>query len=309
MQQKIEIVILSGFLGSGKTTLLQNLLVQEQKNGRHAAVLMNEIGEVSIDGNLLPPNLSIEEITNGCICCTGKDQLERGLLALYTTKRPDVIYIENSGLAHPLDVVDACLSPIIAKDIDIKSVITVLDSVRWCHRNEYSKPVQRLMEEQVKYADQLLINKVDLIQQQTFAEIIEDIQNIQPHIDFQMTTFARMELNTIQPSTHESPEEHQHLHVHHHLHTSHLVYTFTKSIEKNDFEAWVRQLPLSVFRIKGFVRFKDTPTKTTLFQYAYGVPMHIDQEIAFPTNLVIIEEHLDIENLTKQLRQLESQNF
>lgn len=306
VQRKIEIIILSGFLGSDKTTLLKNLLEQEQKSGRKAAILMNEVGEVSIDGYLLPPNFPIEEITNGCICCSGKDQLERTILNLYKTDRPDVIYIENSGLAHPIDVIDSCLSPIIANDIEIKSVITVLDSLRWCHRQEYSKPIQCLMEEQVKYADLLLINKIDLIQQQTFNKVIEEIENLHPNINYQITSHARMEISSIQSSCHEREIEHQQFHVHNHLHINHLVYVFTKPIEKNLFEQWLQTLPLSIFRIKGFIRFKETPVKTTLFQYAYGVPMYLNQEIAFPTNLVLIGEHLNAEKLKRQLEKLEN---
>ena len=74
--KKTEIYILGGFLGSGKTTLLRNILQQEKEEGRKVAVLLNELGSVSIDSGLIDDNVPLKELVDGCICCTIQDKLE-----------------------------------------------------------------------------------------------------------------------------------------------------------------------------------------------------------------------------------------
>lgn len=294
---KTRIVLLSGFLGSGKTTLLKHLLAQEDQ--QHVAVVMNEVGEVSIDGKLLSPDTHLSEITDGCICCTGRDELERAILTLYQQQKPDVIYIESSGIAHPLEVIDACLSPVIAEHMTIQKVITVVDSERWSKKHLYRKPLQKLMDEQIKYADQVLINKADLITQQQFETIVQDIKMIQPNAQWRMTTHGRMPLDT-HYFTHANGRATE-AHMKHHLHVHHFVYTFKKVISKRALDAFVRALPATVFRIKGFVSVDEYPEKTTLFQYSFGVPLYFPQEVKFPTTLVFIGEDLEIEQLKQQL--------
>lgn len=105
--KKINISILGGFLGSGKTTLLQNILKEEKKRNRKVAVLLNEIGEHSVDTDIIGTKIPLKELLNGCICCTLKNELEIQLLSLYQQHQPDVIYIETTGVAHPLEVLDA----------------------------------------------------------------------------------------------------------------------------------------------------------------------------------------------------------
>ena len=80
--EKVEVFILSGFLGSGKTTLLQNILTQEKELGRNVAVVMNELGQVSIDSNAVSENTPLKELLNGCVCCTIQGQLEVHLQGL-----------------------------------------------------------------------------------------------------------------------------------------------------------------------------------------------------------------------------------
>lgn len=295
---KTRIVLLSGFLGSGKTTLLKHLLAQEDQQNQ-VAVIMNEVGEVSIDGKLLPPDTHLSEITDGCICCTGRDELERSILTLYQQQKPDVIYIESSGIAHPLEVIDACLSPVIAEHMTIQKVITVVDSARWSKKHLYRKPIQKLMDEQIKYADQVLINKVDLITQQQFEKIVQDLEKIQPNAQWRMTTHSRMPLDT-QDFTHANGRAKE-AHMQHHLHVHHFVYTFKKAISQRALDTFVQELPATVFRIKGFVKLLEYPKKTTLFQYSFGMPLYFSQEINFPTTLVFIGEELAIEQLKQQL--------
>ncbi|WP_341302175.1 GTP-binding protein [Lysinibacillus sp. FSL H8-0500] len=305
MLDKIEIVILSGFLGSGKTTLLQNLLAQEQQRNRKVAVLMNEIGQVSIDRNLLNDHTPLEEIINGCICCTSKTQLENALLTLYVQEKPDVIYIEGSGIAHPMEIYDACLSPVIAQNIIVKSIITVVDGNIWSGKHTLSLRIQKLLEEQIRYADQIVINKVDLLTSGQYNQIVEDTKQLNPHAMQHMTTFSRLNVVDIINRDQKSLLSHEKLHVTEHLHVSSLTYTFDKPINRDLFIKWLEQLPVSVYRIKGFLKFLDDVNSIALFQYAFGVPFFYREEMNLPLNLVIIGENLAKDLLKEQLNQLE----
>ncbi|MFJ7368879.1 CobW family GTP-binding protein [Lysinibacillus sp. NPDC098008] len=306
MLDKVEIVILSGFLGSGKTTLLQNLLVQERQRNRKVAVLMNEIGQVSIDRNLLNDHTPIEEIINGCICCTSKTQLENALLTLYVQEKPDVIYIEGSGIAHPMEIYDACLLPVIAQNIIVKSIITVVDGNIWSRKNKLSLRIQKLLEEQIRYADQIVINKVDLLTSGQYNQIVGDTKQLNSHAIQHMTTFSRLNVEDIIHRDHPiSSVGHDKLHVTEHLHVSSLTYTFDKPINRNLFMEWLEQLPVSVYRIKGFLKFVDDVNSIALFQYAFGVPFFYREEVNLPLNLVMIGENLAKDLLKEQLNQLE----
>lgn len=307
MDKKIEVVILSGFLGSGKTTLLQNLLAQEQQKNRKAAVLMNEIGQVSIDRNLLNDHTPMEEIIDGCICCTSKIQLENALLTLYVQEKPEVIYIEGSGIAHPMEIYDACLSPVLAQNIRIKSIITVLDGHTWSEKDKLSLRMQKLLKEQVRYADQIVINKVDLLTSVQYNQIVEETKALNTHAIQHMTTFSRLNLDDIIHRDYQANHclQHEKLHVIEHLHISSLTYTFDKPISRDQFTGWIEQLPRSVYRMKGFLKFLDDGHGLFIFQYSFGVPFFYREAITLPLNLVVIGENLDKNLLKEQLSNLQ----
>ena len=151
--KQVEIYILSGFLGAGKTTLLQKALEEEQRNGRKSRVVMNEIGQVSIDSDAVPNGTPLKELLNGCVCCTLSDKLEVQLSELLNQYDLDVIYIETTGAAHPVEVLDACLSPLLAEKVRIHSIITLIDAALWLERHKLKIPLRKLITEQVEHAD------------------------------------------------------------------------------------------------------------------------------------------------------------
>src|SRR3954471_15453512 len=123
-----EVYILSGFLGSGKTTLLKTLLENERFLRRKTAVMMNELGKVSIDSEAArDEDVPLKELLGGCICCTIQDKLEAQLQGLLFESKPEVIYIEATGAAHPVEVLDAVVSPLFANQIQFKGIITIVD--------------------------------------------------------------------------------------------------------------------------------------------------------------------------------------
>ena len=118
--EKTEVYILGGFLGSGKTTLLRKILKQESEAGRKVAVLLNELGSVSVDSSLIGDDVPLKELFDGCICCTLQDKLEVQLHELLAENELDAVYIETTGAAHPVEVLDAIMSPLFAKTLIIR---------------------------------------------------------------------------------------------------------------------------------------------------------------------------------------------
>ena len=302
---KVEIHILGGFLGSGKSTLLQNLLLAEKKKSRKVAVLMNEIGEYSVDTDIIGKENILRELLKGCICCTLKDELEIQLHSLYQQERPDVIYIETTGVAHPIEVLDACLSPILAPYIEVKSIIVVLDAMRWLNRDVLSKSIQQLLNEQIKYGSHILINKSDLLTAEEKKNILEEVAAINKQAKLYETQYCNISLEDIEEVKLEGKEEHETLHVKQHLHIQTMTYQFTKSIDQDQLYEWLSNLPQEIYRVKGFVKFNGDKYPH-LLQYSFGVPILLEQDFGFPTNLVMIGEDLDKKKLKEGLEKLEN---
>ena len=302
--KKTEIYILGGFLGSGKTTLLRNLLQQEKEDGRKVAVLLNELGSVSIDSGIIDDNVPLKELVDGCICCTIQDKLEIQLDALLTENELDAIYIETTGAAHPVEVLDGIMSPLFVEKVEYKGIITVVDLLRWRDRDQLSPQVRQLLVEQIHHADFILLNKKDLVTEMEAAQLTFSIQSLNSHAVCLLTEQAKVSLSSLKQIKRKQSDRHQELDVHHHLHLNAFVYTFEGSIDKNDFEAWMRHLPDTVYRMKGYLSFTHSQY-TYLFQYAYGMPMYMNEIMKMPLNLVIIGEDLNKEHLITQLKELE----
>ena len=185
--QKIPATVITGFLGSGKTTMIRNLL--ENANGKRIALIINEFGDLGVDGGILK-GCGIEtcreedviELNNGCICCTVADDFIPTMTKLLDrADRPDHIVIETSGLALPQPLVAAFNWPEIKTQVTVDGVITVVDSaavaagrfaddhdkvdaLRVTDENlDHESPLEELFEDQLTAADLIVLNKTDLI--------------------------------------------------------------------------------------------------------------------------------------------------
>lgn len=299
-----QVYILSGFLGSGKTTLLKQLIEQDKKEQKKVAVMMNELGKVSIDSNEVAEDIALKEMLDGCVCCTLSDKLESNLQEILYTK-PDVIYIETTGAAHPIEVLDALMSPLFAAKITIKGIITVVDGQRWLQRKMYSPQIQQLILEQVRHADLLLINKTDELSDMEQLQISNEIGHLNKSVMPIFTTFSRVSYSHVQKLQLQVKQESLKLDVKHSLKLSTFVYTFKETIEEEAFTDFLRQLPESIYRIKGYVHFNHFKNPT-LFQYSYGCPMYYQENMKMPLNLVFIGENIDWNEINEQLVKLEN---
>lgn len=302
--QKPEIYILSGFLGSGKTTLLKRLLEDEKKKNRKVAVMMNELGSVSIDSNIVEEDIALKELLDGCICCSIQDKFEAQLQSLLLNEKPEVIYIETTGVAHPVEVIDAILSPYFANQFEIKGIITIMDGGRWLSRHSLTPQLQQLLLEQVKHADLIIINKMDTISDSEQAKLTFEVQGINPHATCILTNFAKVSIDHIRSLSTSSKSDVKKINTNTDLRLSTFVYTFEKAIDLEKFEDFLRSLPDNIYRMKGYIKFSENDYPY-LFQYSYGMPIYMKEDMNYPLNLVFIGEKMDWSHIEETLKQFE----
>src|SRR5215216_1269504 len=155
----VPFYLLCGSLGAGKTTLLMRLLEYFKAEGRRAGVLMNEAGEISIDGPRA--GTLAEQVMNlagGCVCCDTKEDLSWGIAQLVRDYRSDLIVLECSGLADPAEVVDGVTDLYTARLAKLERIIALLHPIS-CEESPSSAFVT---EQAIRYADELILNKRDL---------------------------------------------------------------------------------------------------------------------------------------------------
>ncbi len=191
---QVPVTVLTGYLGAGKTTLLNRIL--SENHGKRYAVVVNEFGEIGIDNDLIvESDEEIYEMNNGCICCTVRGDLIRVVEGLM--KRPgqfDGILVETTGLANPAPVAQTFFMD---EDVRAKSrldaVITVADALNLLKRLDDAPEA----EEQIAFADVVLLNKIDLVSPAELANVERRIRAINPHATIHRTERSNIDLDKV----------------------------------------------------------------------------------------------------------------
>jgi cobalamin biosynthesis protein CobW len=292
---KIPVTIITGFLGSGKTTLIRHVL--ENAGGRRLALIINEFGDVGVDGAILKscgidscPEENIVELANGCLCCTVADDFIPAIEALLArVPQPEQIVIETSGLALPKPLVKAFDWPGIRTRVTVDGVIAVVDGaavaagrfaddpVKLAAQRaadssiDHDNPLEEVYEDQLLCADLIVLNKADLMSGDTARRVSAEIQATVPRaVKIVETREGRIDPAILlglgaaaeddlanRPSHHDAEEGHDH----------------------DDFESFVLDIPATsdpagllvhlaavaeqhdVLRMKGFIEVTGKPMR------------------------------------------------
>ncbi len=337
------VYLLAGFLGSGKTTLLLALLERLKAQGRKPAVIMNELGDVNLERQLFDDELPMSELLGGCICCSSRGDLSLEIHGLMEREQPDIILIEATGAANPMESIDGITEASMYQKVQLQGVITVVDGTLLLERGRNGKgKTFKLLLEGVRCATLLVLGKVDRLEPEEKVEaqqLLREWNAYSPIVSSfrgqleDWTPFQDMENGAAVSRQHETqpeaagqPPSTQKYSVQNqsvqsrspfnmisskagqdHDHVMAVTYYFEGPVDSEAFEELLHSLPDNIYRAKGIVRFGDTSSGSRfLFQYAYKESdfMRIEPQGDVHDVAVFIGEHFSRQELLEKLGQL-----
>ncbi len=175
----MKVIIIGGFLGSGKTTTLRNLGKHLIDKGHKLAIIVNEVGEVGVDGETISSSgLVTKELTSGCICCSLKISMEYTLQNIIEDYGPDVVIIEPTGIAFPLQIKEH-IELMDLGEVSFAPVVSIVDASRFGVEWEQ---IPKFIENQIKESEIVCVNKIDLVDSEAIAASTRQVLEINPDV-------------------------------------------------------------------------------------------------------------------------------
>ena len=275
---KTPITIITGYLGAGKTTLLRDIL---KSAGQKLAVIMNEFGEINIDGKIIKgKNVNMTELQGGCVCCSLTGEFEAAIKEIIKKVKPDAIVVETTGVAEPDAVVVDIQDNL--PELRLDGIITVVDS------DAITKfpAIGHTGKMQIEIADIILLNKTDLVDKKQLKEAENKIKTINEAAAIIKTEKCNVDNEILFGiNTKKTAKRHKA----HEIKEQYFKFETKRLINKEKFEELVKKMPKNVYRAKGFVKTNDCDL---LFNYVAG-RHELEGFKADKTELVFIGKNID----------------
>ena len=275
----VPALVVSGFLGSGKTTLVKHLITDAQEQGLKLAVVSNEFGELGIDKALLQEagGPGYVELEGGCVCCQLTNELLETLQNLWETIRPDRIVVETSGVALPFETLMTFWREPITEWVGESLAVVVANAEQLAD----GRDLEGTFEQQVSSADIVVLNKVDLVSEDSLSQLECTLQEMAPDAPMIRSIQGQVDTNVVfPPAPNQTVSSKRKAKPEHRPHTHEAFESQELSIDQDlGPEQLVQQLQsLQALRIKGIVKTSDG------LKLVQGVGPRIDLS-APPSNL------------------------
>jgi G3E family GTPase len=253
----IPVTVIGGYLGSGKTTLLNQML--RQSAGRRIAVLVNDFGDIGIDGDLIAAaDGDTITLTNGCVCCMIGSDLMTALWSIRDrAEPPDHVIIEASGIADPAPISHHALTP----GFDLDGVVVLLDA-ETVRRRERHPVVGRTIRRQLAAADVLVLNKIDVVSAAQLDELDEWLARSAPGVPVLHARDGDVPVSMLVDFSHDETPAAELLH--HERDYDTVSVTLQQPVGRAVLERFLDELPAGVMRVKGIVQLVESPDRRTI---------------------------------------------
>ncbi len=303
-KETVRIALITGYLGAGKTTFLNYLLSNQE--GIRAAVIVNDIGEINIDAELIEKTGSVTQqeenlipLSNGCICCTLKGEMQDQLEELASSGKYNYIIIEASGICEPIPIAQAITvmceeSAHYGINMKLDNVIAVVDCARMLHEFENGRSLMRedvededienLLIQQIEFCNTLILNKADTLSEEQMKELKTIVRALQPNAVMLEANYGKIPLdkalNTdsfdldeavssagwVEALEHPEDEEESEEELEYGIST--FVYQTRRPFIHDKLVDLCDKWPRSVIRCKGMVWYKEEPDMAFVFEQA-----------------------------------------
>jgi G3E family GTPase len=304
----MRVNLLFGFLGSGKTTLVRRLIGERGRDLR-TAVIVNEFGDVGIDGDILRGNnVNLVELNSGCLCCTLKGSLLLAIEELRAKNGVERVIVEATGVAQPGDLLETLADPTLKEKLEIGPLVTVVDAAKF---SKLQAMLGEFYTAQIENADIVILNKADLAGADELEAVRCEVQELNPSATFLFAeqcdvdsqvlldrdfsallarSAARMHGANHDHSGHDQGHHHGAGHQHGDERVESCVLDAGRKLDRASLESFFRSLPEAVWRAKGFATVDGQPV---LIQYTMGQLEMSPSQPRAKQNLVFIGEQLD----------------